>query len=81
MNLKNFEIKDMIAADTLSQKDGVYTARWGFFYKNGMTSETCKEKVFAAFPGTRILEHGEVHKPFRGGASVANQSHFFVKFS
>ena len=35
----------------------------------------------AAFPNAEILESGEVWKDFRGGASVAQQSHWFVKFT
>ena len=67
--------------DTLSQKAGVFTVRRGFFYTNGFTAEKLAEKIKAAVPGAIIIEQGEVWKAFRGGASVAQQSHWFVKFT
>ena len=78
--MKLNEIKDMIYADTISIRDGIITARWGFFYTSGRTFETYVQKVLHHFPNAEIIDHGEVWKNFRGGASVANQSHWFVKF-
>jgi hypothetical protein len=79
VNMK--EIKNTIFADSYSQKDGVVTVRWGFFYTMGRTTEKYVETVKASFPGCTIVDSGQVWKPFRGGASVAQGSHFFVKFS
>jgi hypothetical protein len=73
-------IKETISADTYSIKDGVITLRWGFFYTHGMTADKKAETVKAKFPSARIIDSGEVWKPFRGGTSIANSSHWYVKF-
>lgn len=75
------EIKKKISADTYSIKNGVVTLRWGFFYTMGVTAQHKENAVRKAFPQAVILDRGEVWKAFRGGASIANQSHWFVKFT
>lgn len=75
------EIKKRICASTLSCRGGVYTARWGFFYRNGGTSEKHANIVREKLPGALVLDHGEVWKAFRGGASVGQSSHWWVKFT
>ncbi len=79
--MKNIEIKKIIGANTISKKNGVYTARWGFFYKMGRSPETQANKVMDKYPNATIVDKEEIYKPFRGGSSIANSSHFFVKFS
>jgi hypothetical protein len=74
-------VREALHPDTLSCKSNVYTARWGFFYTHGRTAERYVDAVKKAFPEAVILGSGEVWKNFRGGASVAQQSHFYVKFS
>ncbi len=74
------EVKEAIEADTLSKKKEVYTARKGFFYRHGYTSEQYAKKIEKLVKHSEIIEHGEIWKPFRGGASVANSSHWWVKF-
>lgn len=61
-------------------KDGLFTVRKGFFYRMGHTTDDYVRKVMETFPNARIFDKGEVWKSFRGGASVANQSHWYVKF-
>lgn len=78
MKLK--ELKTKIHADTYSVKDGVFTLRWGFYYKMGKTKYTFIEKIMSVFPNAIIKDSGEIFKAFRGGASIANSSHWFVKF-
>jgi hypothetical protein len=78
MTLK--ELKEKIAADSYSIKNGVITLRWGFFYRIGQSTETQVQKVLAIFPNAKILDKGEVFKAFSGDSSVANSSHWFVKF-
>lgn len=77
VDLKLF--KAGVHANTLSCKKGVWMVRRGFFYSHGMTSRDLADKVEKA--GFSVIAHGEVWKPFRGGASVAQQSHWWVKFS
>ena len=75
------EIKEALNFDSYSVKDGVFTVRKGFFYTMGKTSQNYVNQVKGAFPQAKILDHSEIWKAFRGGASVANQSHFYVKFT
>ena len=82
-NMKLKEIKKFIGADgadTISRKDGVITVRKGFYYQMGKTSEDFKNKVLKAFPDAKIIDFGEHYAMFRGGASVAKGSHWYVKF-
>lgn len=76
---ENQRIKFLICADSLSRKAGIYTARWGFFYRRGQTSESHAARVRGI--GGCVLDHGEVWKSFRGGASVSQSSHWWVKFT
>ena len=73
--------KNHVTLDTFSVVKGVVTIRHGYFYSHGYNSEKYKNSVLKAFPKAKIIDSGDVWKPFRGGASVANQSHWFVKFT
>jgi hypothetical protein len=68
--------------DTVSKRDGTFTVRRGFFYRNGGSSEALVTRLEALVGKDRlvVLDHGEHWVPFRGGASVANSSHWWVKF-
>lgn len=79
--MKTNEIRDSIGADTIGQSKGVYTVRRGFFYTHGYTAEKMVEAVKHFVPNAVIVDSGEIWKNFRGGDSVAQGSHFFVKFS
>ena len=74
-------VREKITADTYSVKGGVFTLRRAFFYRHGGDADKFAARVTAAFPDAVILDCGEVWKAFRGGASVAQQSHWFVKFT
>lgn len=74
-------MKCEIGADTISKRNGVYTARKEFFYTKGKTAADFVKRVTDAYPGAKILDSGEVWKPFKGGATTANSSHWFVKFT
>ena len=75
------DIKCSIMADTLvKHKDGSYTARWGFFYTYGRDEDTYVAKLKEKFPDVEIIEKGEIWKPFKGGAPVSRQSHWYIKF-
>lgn len=75
------EVKEKVSADSYSVLAGVFTVREGFFYKHGKTTEDLRAKVLTAFPSAAIIGSGEVFKAFRGGASIANSSHWYVKFT
>lgn len=67
--------------DALSKSKGVFTARKGFFYTGGKTADAFAARVKEALPEANILEQGEVWLPFRGGAPITRQSHWFVRFT
>ena len=76
------EIKEKLPGfDTYSVRDSTFTVRRGFYYRMGKDSETYRKKVLDVFPSAKIVDSGEIYKVFRGGASIANQSHWFVKFT
>jgi hypothetical protein len=75
------QVRESLHADSVSQKDGVFTVRRGFFYTGGKTSEDFANAVKAVFPTAVVIDSGEVWTPFRGGATVAKQSHWWVKFT
>lgn len=64
-----------------SVRGGVFTVRDSFFYTSGRTAQDLVNEVRAVFPTAVVLDSGEVWKDFRGGAPVARQSHWWVKFT
>ena len=79
MTLK--EIKEKINAGSISQKDGIITVRFGYFYRMERSAKKYAEKIKEIFPSATIIEKGDHSTSFRGGASLANSSHFYVKFT
>lgn len=78
--MKLQDIKNLLCVDTVSRKDGVITVRKGFYYKMGKSSQDMVNKVKERLPNAEILDSGEHGAAFRGGASVAQGSHWYVKF-
>jgi len=76
------EIKENLSSfSTHSVKNGIFTVRKAFFYTHGKNAQDFVIRVKTAFPEAIIVDSGQVWKDFKGGASVANQSHWFVKFT
>ena len=75
------ELKELLGADVLSLRKGIYTYRKEFFYTHGQTAESHAQKIKALLPQAQILDQEEIWKPFRGGASTAQSSHFKVTFT
>jgi hypothetical protein len=77
------EVADRLGVDaeSVTKSKGVYTFRVGFYYTHGRTADDLTDKVRAAFPEAVVEDSGEVWKAFRGGASLAQSSHWFVKFT
>lgn len=71
--------------DTVSVKHelngDVFTVRRGYFYRMGASAEKLANTVKRIFPTATILDSGDHWAAFRGGASVAQGSHFYVKFT
>ncbi len=73
----------VVLADSVGvNKAGDVVVRHEFFYRHGGTAEKyrdCIVKQLQVFGiEVTVVDSGEVWKAFRGGASVANQSHWFV---
>ena len=64
-------------------KAGAIVVRRGFFYRNGMSSEKftyfIDSKLREAGLSFKIVRDGEHYAPFRGGATVAQSSHWYVE--
>lgn len=75
------QVREKLHPDTASYREGVFTIRDEFFYTHGRTAEHLVKQVLSQFPTAVIHDSGEVWKAFRGGASTAQSSHWFVKFS
>ena len=68
-------------ADSVTLRNGVWTARRGFFYAHGGSAEAFAAAVRRALPTATVLDSWEKWTPFRGGDSVARGSHWGVKFT
>lgn len=70
-------------ADTIGKnKAGHIVLRKGFFYTHGMTAERFAANCIKLLADVGILAKvtsvNEVRRPFRGGATVAQGSHFLA---
>ena len=73
----------LASADTVGKnKDGHIVVRKGFYYSHGKTAEdhanAVSKSLHAACIEHTVVDSGQVWKPFRGGASTAAQSHYWV---
>ena len=64
-------------------KNGNIVFRWSFFYTNGNDSSKYVTAIITLLSkhhvtNYSIVDDGEVWKNFKGGASVSNQSHWYV---
>lgn len=71
-------------SEALTKYRGVYTYRAGFFYTFGNDHHKVRENLVQALNkagiNANILGSGEQWKPFRGGDSLKQGSHWWVKF-
>lgn len=78
------QIRDNCSVDSVGKAKNAdhYVVRRGFYYSHGGTAEKFADHVSANLKKAgidhEIIDKGEVWKPFNGGASVANQSHWYV---
>lgn len=78
------QIRECFHADQISRKkDGSIVFRDEYFYRHGRTPEGFRDRVCAALNKAginhRVEEFGDHWAPFRGGASTAKSSHFYVR--
>lgn len=72
--------------DTIGvKKGGNIVIRRGYYYSNGMSSakfaDSIAQLIAANGIALKVADHGDQWKAFRGGASIANQSHFWVELT
>ena len=81
--MKTKEVKELLghSFDSVSKYKGVFTVRRGFFYTHGDTEEKYVDIVRSAIPEATIFDSDEIWKAFSGGAPLAKQSHWYVKFT
>ena len=78
--LKLADIKNLLDADSISKRGDIITIRKGYFYRMGQSTQSFIDKVIKAFPNAEIIDSGDHYASFRGGSSIAQGSHWFVKF-
>ena len=75
---------NVTGVDQLSRdSEGNLVFRRGFYYTNGNSADTFADRISNKLnelniPHT-IIDRGQVWKPFKGGATIKNQSHWWVK--
>ena len=66
-------------------KAGNIVVRKGYYYRNGMDADKFETQIQGILVSHKIyaqvINKGDVWKPFRGGASVAQQSHFYLELA
>lgn len=68
--------------EEVSKSKGVFIFRRGYFYRSGTPdkyAEMIKNKLTQQGFQFTILESGDNWKPFKGGGTTAQNSHFYVK--
>jgi hypothetical protein len=80
------QVRDALShhADSIGKnKAGAIVIRKGFFYRNGWSSGEftyfVDHKLREAGLSFKIVRDGEHYAPFRGGATVAQSSHWYVE--
>ena len=79
-SLKLENIKSQLGVDTISKKGDIITVRSEFFYRHGRSEQDIINRIKRFIPNATIINSGEHWASFRGGASVAQSSHWYVKF-
>lgn len=74
-------IEKLQTASQVTLRNGIFTARWSYFYTHGATAEMYADKVKSQIPEAHIISCGDHWAAFKGGAPVNKQSHFWVKFT
>jgi hypothetical protein len=78
-------IKDTIMADQISKdREGNYIFRKGYFYRPSKMSpddwaEKISKKLQEVGINNTVIDSDDIWKPFKGGAPLKSQSHYYVK--
>lgn len=84
LNVSKIRTATLGVADTVGKKkDGTFIIRRGYFYRHGMNCQQFAAVVAQAIKAhgfdCQVVECGDHWAPFRGGATVAQGSHFWVQ--
>ncbi len=81
-------LKEHIIADMVSRKrdgSGDVVFRLGYFYSHGNDSSKFSQNISKQLDKLDIkhtvIDHGDHWASFKGGATLANSSHFWVKIN
>lgn len=78
-----FEELPGIFPDQVVKRGDSVTFRRGFFYGSWEGSEKWRDQVESALTAAgikyKLEDYGIIQKPFKGGASVSKQSHWWVQ--
>ena len=83
LNVSKIRTAVLGIADTVGKKkDGSFVVRRGYFYRNGLDGDKFKASVLVALKQhgftAEAIDWGDHWAPFKGGASLAQSSHFYV---
>lgn len=81
--IKTATVNIGIADSVGKKKDGTFVVRRGYFYRNGMDGQKFRDAIVKSLSlhglgDVEVVDYGDHWAPFRGGASVAQSSHFYV---
>ena len=86
--MKLNELREVLGTDNpeaLTKYRGIYTYRVGFFYTHGCNHHMVRDSLISSLKKAginyRIIDSGEQWKAFRGGDTLKQGSHWWVKFS
>lgn len=83
LNVSKIRTSVQSIADTVGKKkDGSFIIRRGYFYRSGLSGDKFKDEVLMALKlhgfTAEVIEWGDHWAPFKGGAPLAQSSHFYV---
>lgn len=82
--MKNQEIREKLSVyfDVISIRNGVWTAKRSYFYRQG-SPEVLAKSIQSLLPNSNIIECGDHWRPFKGSAKTGGpqDSYMFVKFT
>lgn len=83
-NLSRWFKENISGADDVSFSNGVYTFRQGYYYRSGGSSGSFAQRISDQLKSLgfkfELINHDDQWRPFKGGASLKAQSHFWAAF-
>lgn len=83
--MKTKEVRELVGreVDTLSQRDGVFTAKKSYYWGITSNGDAFANKILALVPNSKMVDRGNHWAPFHGGARAGSpqDSYFYVKFT